>query len=1842
MDKEEKNQHFDLTPMQQSMVLRSLVAPHEGHYIQQLVCRMTEAVELDPFVRAWELLAARHDMLRAYFSTDAGGELREFFAATVVPPVQVRDLTREAPDHRGGLLEEFLTEDRARGVDLDRPPLWRLTIFRWSATAVDFVWTFHHGLLDGRAHSLLLEELCQIYAALLTGRVPELPPARPFAEYLEWLAAQPVGAAQGYWRAALHHFVDAPALPSLAVAAEEGADVPGQATQKIVLDAEAKARLQAGAGRHGVTLNNLVQGAWALALGRYNAVEDVTFGTTRAGRHWPGTDADKRVGLFINTVPFRVNIAPDQQVGAWLRGLRAQQVAVRAGELASPAQIRHWAELPGQARLFRTVLVFETFELNARLTQRPCAAWAPSTVELLEKTDLLTLAAYADRQLTLALECAPQRHAAGQVAHVLEQLRTLLEALAAAPAELPLGRVNMLPAAERTLALERWQGGSLDYPAEPVQRLLEAQARRTPDAPALECEGQTVSYASLNRRANQLARRLLSWTQPGARVCVILDRSPEQMVAWLALLKGGLVYAPVDAVNPRARLEFYLQDLQPDVVLTQQALASDLPTGNLRVVCLDDAAERAALAALDATDLPGAPRPDDPANILFTSGSTGQPKGAINLHRGLSNLSATLRAKFDVQPGDRVLQLSATSFDASLFEMLLALQSGATLVLAPWEKLRPGPGLTSFLEQHQITVIMPTPTGLRSTPVPVAPALRLVLCCGEACPAELVTLWGPGRRFVNIYGPTECSIWATCDECRTDAYRPTIGRLVENYRGYVLDAQGQPLPVGVPGELFLGGPGTGLGYLNRPELSAERFLPDPFAGVEGARMYRTGDLVRWLEDGRLDCLRRLDFQVKFQGVRIELGEIEAALLRHPAVREAVVLLHEDKLCAWLVARGAAPTGEALREFLADHIQRFLIPGVFTFLPEMPRTSSGKIDRPALRATPKAAAAEPAEEAAARAATPEEAQLVLTEWNRTDMQFPREKSVVDFFREQARRQPDAPAACSPTRSLTYGELDRQSNRVAQRLLREGLRPEATVALLFERSCAYIVAVLGVLKAGGAFVPLDPAAPDERLSFLLNDCGARCCLAQPCHAARLGSWPGLVLQLDDAASVFAAESAAEPGVPADPQRRAYIIYTSGSTGQPKGVEIEHHSLTNLVCFYHQRLQLTARDRGTMVASVTFDASVADLWPCLCAGGTVLILASDVLTDPEAFLLWLAAEGVTFTFVPTALAELMLARPWPATPALRYLLTGGDTLHIRPRPELPFAVLNTYGPTENTVDSTWSTVTAAGAGRPSIGRGIGNVRVYVLSAERQPVPPGVSGELYLGGEQVARGYLRRPELTAERFVPDPFAGTPGARMYRTGDWARWQTDGELEFLGRLDDQVQIRGARVELGEIEAALRTHPGVREACCRPLIENEIVQGVIAYVVPALESADLRTDLRAYLLARLPCHMVPQNFTLVPALPRNAAGKVDRKALPPPDPAGHVRIVNAVLPRNELEQRLATLFEEVLGVRGVGVEDNFFELGGHSLLALRLLNRISGTFQQKLNIAALFHAPTIAKLAERLKPRSTAPTLPASVVVLQGAGALRPIFCVTGAGGGAHWFQGVSRQLGPNQPFYALETLGLSGAAPAGVTIESMAEEFLPALRQMQPHGPYLLGGFSVGGHIALELAQRLRAAGETVALLFLVDAYGPSLHLSFARRVLTYLANFWRRSPGEKVQFFREKIAWLRFRRQLRRGHRDTRAQQETIDQAMKSQVAAAWNYLPKIWPGRILLFRSAKPPNSIVTDQWAGWREFAGAGLDVHVIPGDHFALFRPPHDAEIASVLRAHLAALGQPPAGTSQNPS
>ncbi|WP_338282824.1 amino acid adenylation domain-containing protein, partial [Corallococcus caeni] len=590
----------------------------------------------------------------------------------------------------------------------------------------------------------------------------------------------------------------------------------------------------------------------------------------------------------------------------------------------------------------------------------------------------------------------------------------------------------------------------------------------------------------------------------------------------------------------------------------------------------------------------------------------------------------------------------------------------------------------------------------------------------------------------------------------------------------------------------------------------------------------------------------------------------------------------------------------------------------------------------------------------------ERQQVLVQWNDTRTLFPANGAVHERFAAQAARTPGALAVESATGvKLTYGELEARSNLLARHLRALGVGPEVRVGLCVERSPGMVVGMLAVLKAGGAYVPLDPAHPRERLAYLLEDARMPVVLTQRSLRDALPEGEAKVVCVDSDWERLVTPELLAPVA----GRLAYVIYTSGSTGRPKGVEVEHASLGNLVDWHQRAYAMTAADRTTQLAGLAFDASVWEIWPTLTSGASLHLPPDDVRTAPAELVHWLTERGITIAFLPTVLAEAVVTREWPATTALRTLLTGGDRLHRVEIARLPFQVVNHYGPTEGTVVST-AAIVRASTQAPPIGQPIANMRAYVLDARQRPVPIGVGGELYIAGAGVTRGYLRRPALTAERFLPDAFTTEPGSRLYRTGDRVRWLAEGTLEFLGRADDQVKLRGFRIEPGEIEQALALHPAVRE--CVVVVRDDVPGGrrLVAYVVgeggAALETGAFASFLREH----LPEYMVPSAFVALESLPLNTSGKVDRRALPAPE-AGASRTHRYVAPSTPTEALLAGLWAQVLGVPQVGTEDSFFELGGHSLLATQAMSRIRSAFGVELPLRALFEAPTVSGLARKV-------------------------------------------------------------------------------------------------------------------------------------------------------------------------------------------------------------------------------------------------------------------------------------
>jgi amino acid adenylation domain-containing protein len=608
-------------------------------------------------------------------------------------------------------------------------------------------------------------------------------------------------------------------------------------------------------------------------------------------------------------------------------------------------------------------------------------------------------------------------------------------------------------------------------------------------------------------------------------------------------------------------------------------------------------------------------------------------------------------------------------------------------------------------------------------------------------------------------------------------------------------------------------------------------------------------------------------------------------------------------------------------------------------------------------------------------TPDERQGLLVARNETRVERTDKRCVHARFEAQAHRRPNAIAVEFRGRELSYGQLNREADLLAQQLRRSGVGPDKIVAIYLERSPTLVLAALAVLKSGGAYLPLDPESPESRLQFMLADSDATVVVTDERGRERVARYgipvvcAGFDLSGDSATQECGNAETAQPG------NLAYVIFTSGSAGQPKAVAVEHQALSNLVAWHIDRYSVTEADRATMVAAPSFDASVWEMWPYLAAGVSLHIPDVPTRDDPRQLVDWIARERITLCFLPTPLAELALEEAWPDGLALRALLTGGDRLR-RNGSGLPFPLMNHYGPTENTVVTTCGLAGAAREGDPlpSIGQPIDNVEVYVLDRGLQPVPVGVPGELYIGGAGLARGYLNRPELTAESFIPHPFSALPGDRLYKTGDLVRYRRGGELEFLGRADGQVKVRGYRIEVGEIEAVLREHPQAATVVATVREDTPGDARLVAYVALAgnpegrnavPDRISLRTELRELAANRLPAYMIPSAFVFLDRLPLTAHGKVNREALPVPE-SGSDLATTPVGPRTPTETTVIEIWKEVLGTREVGVLDDFFRvLGGHSLLATRVLSRIRNIFRLEVPLRAFFEAPTVAALADRI-------------------------------------------------------------------------------------------------------------------------------------------------------------------------------------------------------------------------------------------------------------------------------------
>lgn len=909
MSKDQIEDIYPLSPMQEGMIFHTLYAPESRLYFQQESYSLHGALDVAALKQAWQQIIDRHSILRTSFVWERRDKPLQIVYRRIELPWQEKDWRGLSPVEQQEHLKSFLEAGQQLAFDLSKTPLIRLTLIQMGEQDYELIWEFHHAILDKLSATRLFKEVFACYRAYQKGERAQLEQPRPFRDYITWLQRQDRSGAEAFWRKTLNG-ITAP-TPFRVDHPVDGKEETYD-KQTFRLSQTTTANLQSLARRHQLTLNTIIQGAWALLLSRYSGEESVVFGTTVSGRPTDLVGAESMIGLFINTLPVRVDVSPGNTVINWLKTLQSQLVEARQYVYSPLVDVHACSEVPRGTPLFESTVVFESMSPQSS-SHDPGTDFEIRNGSVYEWSHFpLAAVVWPTSELTIDLWYDCRRFDLDTITRMLGHLQTLLEGVITGT-EQRLSQLSLLTSTENQQLIFDWNQTDVEYAERDqcLHELFEQQAERRPEAVAVVCDDRQLTYRELNERANQLSFYLQTLgVGPEVLVGICAERSLEMVVGLLAILKAGGAYVPLDPSYPAERLRFMLADAGAPVLLTQQRLLSLLPAHDATVVCLDADWETIAQPCPATAAVTG----ENLAYMIYTSGSTGLPKGAMTTHAAIVNRLLWMQQAYQLSESDRVLQKTPLSFDVSGWELFWPLITGACMVLARPEGHKDSSYLTGLIVDQQITTLHFVPSMLQAfledRGVERCTTLRRVICSGEALGVNLQERFFErlgGAELHNLYGPTEAAIDVTSWRCEPNDRRSSvpIGRPIANTQLYILDERLELIPVGATGELYLGGAGLARGYHGRPELTAEKFIPDAMSGKSGSRLYRTGDVVRYGEQGEVEYLGRVDQQVKVRGHRIELGEIEAVMVRHPGIQEAVVTIHEQtpgdvRLRAYLV------------------------------------------------------------------------------------------------------------------------------------------------------------------------------------------------------------------------------------------------------------------------------------------------------------------------------------------------------------------------------------------------------------------------------------------------------------------------------------------------------------------------------------------------------------------------------------------------------------------------------------------------------------------------------------------------------------------------------------------------------------------------------------------------------------------------------------------------------------------------------------------------------------------------------------------------------------------------------
>ncbi|MBW4617798.1 MAG: amino acid adenylation domain-containing protein [Cyanosarcina radialis HA8281-LM2] len=969
---------YPLSPMQQGMLFHTLLAPESGVYVDVLRFDLRGVFDVAAFMKAWELAIERHPVLRTAFVWKDLEKPLQVVLPQVQFPWQEYDWRELTLEERTEQLEDLLQTDEKQGFELSQAPLMRFHLIRQAEDSYHFIWTAHHLLLDGWSLPLIFQEVVAYYQDANLS----LPPSPPYRNYIAWLQQQDLSKAEAFWREKLKGFTAPIRLWVDKHRRSRSYQVGSYAQQQIYLSSATTAALNSLAKQQHFTPNILMQGVWAILLSRYSRESDVVFGTVVSGRPYTLKNVDSMVGNFINTLPARIQVEPEAFLLSWLQQLQQQQLEAQHYEYSPLSEVQKWSDIPQGVSLFENIFVFENYPSDFSLQQR-VANLEIERAEGFDRTNYpleLTVEVGAEYSVTLAYD--RERFDSDAIERMLGHFQTLLESIISNPQQ-RLQDLSILTDAERQQLLEvrsqksgvRSRGTMHCAPKEGcIHQLFEEQVEKTPNAIAVIFGEQKLTYQELDRKANHLACYLQQLgVKPEVLVGICVERSLDMVVGILGILKAGGAYVPLDPTYPQERLAFMLADSQAPVLVTQSHLLPNLPEHHAQVVCLDSDWKSSPHPALSGTPLPslGEGKASQVADfnsqalayVIYTSGSTGTPKGVMVQHQSLVNFTQTAIEEYEITQSDRILQFASISFDAAAEEIYPCLAAGATLVLRTDEMLGSARKFVRACQDWALTVLdLPTAywhqltADLATAELQLPPSLRLTIIGGEQAPSESVENWrkcANNCSLINTYGPTEATVVSTSYRLPESGSTLNIGNSISGVQTYILDPFLQPVPIGIPGELYIGGTNLARGYLHRPELTDDRFISNPFSKELGARMYRSGDLVRYLADGNIEFLGRLDRQVKIRGFRVETSEIEAVLSQYPGVKASLVLLREDEpgnrqLVAYLVTQPELELSTSdLRNFFKQKLPSYMVPAAVIRLDNFPLTPNGKIDLKAL-------------------------------------------------------------------------------------------------------------------------------------------------------------------------------------------------------------------------------------------------------------------------------------------------------------------------------------------------------------------------------------------------------------------------------------------------------------------------------------------------------------------------------------------------------------------------------------------------------------------------------------------------------------------------------------------------------------------------------------------------------------------------------------------------------------------------------------------------------------------------------------------------------------------------------